>query len=86
MSNKDVSDIYNVNISPNPFTDYLTISTNLQNDVKGITIYDIAGRAIETLTLNELNAKDFSMYVSGVYLLRITTGKMTSMMIKVVKI
>jgi len=60
-----------VAIYPNPVSDYLNIKT--QDELKGVIIYDVAGRAVNTVINN--NQVDVSAFAKGLYIITISTDK-----------
>ncbi len=75
----DSFDLNNLEISPNPFSDYFNIETNAE--VVDIQILDLNGRIIQTI--NKSKGKiDGSNLKPGYYLLKISEKKI----LKVIKI
>lgn len=62
-----------INVYPNPVTDYLTISAEKQA-IKDVKIYSISGALVKTYSLKE-NSIDVKNLNSGVYIISITTNK-----------
>ncbi len=63
-----------INLYPNPTTDFLYITTNKPTDV--ISIYSAKGKLIQTIEGNT-NRIDSSTYPSGVYLIHVRSGNVT---------
>jgi len=76
---------YNINsIYPNPFNPTTTISFSIPEfGLTTITVYNINGRQLETLTNEVLSMGNYSInwnasdYPSGVYLIRMVSGEFT---------
>ena len=66
----------NVNIYPNPATDFVTISTgNLPSDMN-ITLFDVNGKQISSKNMNSNNYQlDVTGLATGVYAISITDSK-----------
>ena len=72
---------YNITTYPNPFNPIVTISFSiLEFGLTIITVYDLTGRQLETLTNEVLSIGNYSInwnassYPSGVYLIRMDSG------------
>jgi hypothetical protein len=60
-----------ITVSPNPATGYVYIKGNDLRKIKEITIYDLTGRKIETITSRENSCEiNLGQYVQGVYIIR----------------
>jgi len=75
---------YNITTYPNPFNPIVTISFSiLEFGLTIITVYDLTGRQLETLTNEVLSIGNYSInwnassYPSGVYLIRMDSGEFT---------
>jgi hypothetical protein len=76
-----------INISPNPATEFITISISDIEKVENISIVDVSGKLLRTINAGldrNLLDIDLSAYPVGVYFIRIDTGK-DIMIEKVVK-
>jgi hypothetical protein len=59
------------NLYPNPTSDYLTITSNLEN--VNLTVFNALSQKIETKTLqNRVNSIDLSNFASGIYLFQLS--------------
>ncbi len=72
-----------ISISPNPATNYFYINT--ASKITNIEIYDISGKKVKSLTLNESNKIDISELKNGLYFVRITDNKNVSFTKKIIK-
>ncbi|MEP6794842.1 MAG: T9SS type A sorting domain-containing protein [Saprospiraceae bacterium] len=66
-----VHEDYKVTVSPNPSTDYFTISIDKTLLGSTLTIFDVVGRVGQTILLDELQ-KDIVPTASGIYFWRLT--------------
>ncbi|SMC77150.1 PQQ-dependent sugar dehydrogenase [Moheibacter sediminis] len=73
MSVNDL-DKTNISVYPNPVMNQLNIQSN--KPVNEVSIYNIEGKLLTSFTLNT-DKIDFSNYAKGVYLVTVTTGKVT---------
>ena len=60
-------------LAPNPFNDYLTVETNIENIVS-YTLLDVQGRLIQSGALNS-STIDLKNIHAGVYFIRFTNGQ-----------
>jgi hypothetical protein len=73
-----VKDADLVVISPNPVTDYLSISLPAGNSIADVTISTSAGKEfLKNKIVNNRFAADISSYPSGIYIVAIRTSKQT---------
>jgi len=81
---KDIAaDATRVVMYPNPVSNILTI--HAADSIKGIEIYDICGKLLQSATADDVTVKaDLSGYATGIYLVKVT-GDKGSVMQKVVK-
>lgn len=63
-----------ISISPNPFTDYLYLSSE-RYQVEFIECFNAQGQRMVMLNTGELNQYDFSNFPSGIYFMQIHTGE-----------
>ena len=85
IENQIIPDNYNItSIYPNPFNPSTTILFSIPEfGLTTITVYDITGRKLETLTNEVLSIGNYSInwnassYPSGVYLIRMESGDFT---------
>ena len=63
-----------INLYPNPTTDFLYITTNKPTDI--ISIYSAKGKLIQTIEGNTTQI-DISTYPSGVYLIKVRSGNVS---------
>ena len=72
---RDIFEVSNFNVYPNPANNKVTISTNLSKDMS-LNIYDITGKLIHMDTPSFQNQIDLdvSLLTSGVYFIHITSG------------
>jgi len=68
------SDFIKVKISPNPTSDFITISSN-ETTVKNIQIFNIIGKKIDELSNINQNTFNVSHLKTGLYLIKINTDK-----------
>ena len=59
---------------PNPFNDKLNIKASNAN-IESVLLFDILGKQIDNVELQEDNSLDMSNLNSGIYLLKVTTDK-----------
>ena len=79
-------DVYNFKSYPNPFDDYLTVSSDLK-DLYSIKIFDIHGKTIKKKILKNSNNKitiNTSKIAQGMYFLELKNYK-TSLVSKIIK-
>lgn len=62
-----------VKVYPNPVKDILRMDA--QNQVDQIEIYDLNGKKLNAIEHSEIDTIDFSAYASGIYIIKITSGK-----------
>ena len=74
------------NVFPNPVTDVVTITNSESIGIEQIEIFDISGKTIKSLNLNNENEAQLNLgdFASGMYLLHIKTNEGTAVK-KVVK-
>ena len=85
INTQTIPDNYSIStIYPNPFNPATTISFSIPEfGFTTITVYDINGRQLETLTNEVLSVGNYSInwnasdYPSGVYLIRMVSGEFT---------
>jgi len=74
--------LFNFNISPVPASDFINISLdNIGNDQISIEVYDLLGRQNMSTISNVINGKtslNISGLTRGVYILKVISGKTTS--------
>ena len=67
--------VENMQVLPNPTTDYISISGISPTDLREISIYDLSGKKLIQLYHFDLNRIDLSGLQSGIYLLQLQTGR-----------
>lgn len=73
----------NFNVSPNPVTDILSLTS--KNTISEIQVYDLLGKAIYDSNPNTISTNlDMSAYEQGMYMIKVTIGGI-SKTIKIVK-
>ncbi len=78
-----------VKIYPNPFNEQLTIqlSNNMVNDSLNVSVYDISGRVIMTITDltlkdNQIELTNFDSLASGSYFIKLTNKTRNNVLVK----
>jgi hypothetical protein len=61
---------YEVNLFPNPVTDYLNVNVN-KNELSEITLYDITSRILSTFSFYNYTSIDMRFFPKGVYIFEI---------------
>ncbi|WP_298238750.1 T9SS type A sorting domain-containing protein [uncultured Algibacter sp.] len=73
LSVKDIDDIKNIKLYPNPSKDYFFLKSNLDLKIKEISINDITGRSVKKYFNTNLNQKLYFNLPSGTYFVNIKT-------------
>ena len=73
-----------ISIAPNPTTDFFFIN-RMSNDNLRIEIYDISGKLVKNLIINQSNKVDINELNNGLYFVRITDSKNVSSTRKIIK-
>jgi hypothetical protein len=84
---------WEVNLYPNPSSDFLNISiSNIEEDKTVVELYDIIGQRLEYREFNTGGNQrldctfEMGQYATGTYFLRVSAGKELSEVYKIVKI
>lgn len=71
---------------PNPFSDKLTVNNQSANESVLLNIFDISGKLVYSGQLNnKINEIDLSSFVSGVYIMKVTSNDNASKVLKLIK-
>ena len=76
----------NIIVYPNPTNDYITIHSDLEDELYQIEVLDLTGRVIyELTTVNSTNSIDLSKFARGIYSVKISTELSGDFVFKVVR-
>lgn len=81
VENYDTSNLSVFKVYPNPATDFLTIYSENDVNIKNVKIYDLQGKMIQNIQYN-YSKIDISQIKSGVYIIQITTESQEQIHIK----
>lgn len=87
LSTEDIKFGKNINLYPNPVTDYLTIAIN-ESSLRNITILNSIGQEVKVLDIEDdskLEKIDLSGLNVGIYLVKITSNENQTIIKKLVK-
>lgn len=74
MGTDPVAAPMSISVYPNPSED--VVNVNALSSIKSLELYDINGRLLQTVLVDEINATlNISSHTAGIYLLKVTTDK-----------
>ncbi|WP_460189750.1 T9SS type A sorting domain-containing protein [Urechidicola sp. KH5] len=76
-----------VSVSSNPFESILTVKNSYQTEIENITVFDLAGRTVQYLKINDIQEEinvDLSTLDTAIYMvnIRLQNGSVVKRVIK----